>query len=272
MAFSPAQESGDGAAGPESPRLWHPRSVPDHMAPSSQHAVHQGPSQSLCITEGRVTSPEPRREERPRASFWQLPPVGPFFFPGSSLGALRVSTGPSVCFPRNFYNLPFWTQSLGSLGVQTGNCNKLFHNWCCLQGSECSPRVKTGWQRGCEVPFVTFFSALKNWVTKDPHRGPALQDGWLRVSSELWHLVDCRENKTTHSHSGLYQRTFSIPERKSTNLELTSCSQHKETSILPIQRPNKQCSEESQYCGVQIRRVYFSSINCLQLHYVKFPF
>lgn len=121
-------------------------------------------------------------------------------------------------------------------------------------------------------PFVTFFSALKNWVTKDPHRGPALQDGWLRVSSELWHLVDCRENKTTHSHSGLYQRTFSIPERKSTNLELTSCSQHKETSILPIQRPNKQCSEESQYCGVQIRRVYFSSINCLQLHYVKFPF
>lgn len=184
MAFSPAQESGDGAAGPESPRLWHPRSVPDHMAPSSQHAVHQGPSQSLCITEGRVTSPEPRREERPRASFWQLPPVGPFFSPGSSLGALRVSTGPSVCFPRNFYNLPFWTQSLGSLGVQTGNCNKLFHNWCCLQGSECSPRVKTGWQRGCEVPFVTFFSGYIISPWDENTLNPKTDTESLRTSPE----------------------------------------------------------------------------------------
>lgn len=115
--------------------------------------------------------------------------------------------------------------------------------------------------------FVTFFPDLKNWVTKDPHGGPPLQDRWVRVSSELWHLVDCGENKTTHALTLGYTKELSPYQKE--NL-LTWNSLH--VVILSIQRPKKQCSEESQYCGVQIWRVYFSSINCLQLHYVKFPF
>ena len=48
-------------------------------------------------------------------------------------------------------------------------------------------------------PFVTFFPDLKNWVIKDPHWAPPPQDGRVRVSSELRHLVGCGENKTTHA-------------------------------------------------------------------------
>ena len=73
--------------------------------------------------------------------------------------------------------------------------------------------------------FVTFFLDLKNWVTKDPHGGPPLQDGWVRVSSELWHLVDCGKNKTTHTLILGYTKELSpYQKEKSTNLELTSCS------------------------------------------------
>lgn len=72
--------------------------------------------------------------------------------------------------------------------------------------------------------FVTFFPDLKNWVTKDP-RGTTFSG--QMSESKLRAMTSCglwRKQNHSRSHSGLYQRTVSIPERKSTNLELTSCS------------------------------------------------
>ena len=104
---------------------------------------------------------------------------------GSSLGALRASTGHSICFPRNFYHLPFWTQSLRSLSVQTGSCNQLFHNWCCLQGSKCSPVSGQADSVDVRFPLWLLFwlhnlslgwkykeSQDRHWVAKDFSWGP----------------------------------------------------------------------------------------------------